>query len=330
MADTRAQELWEQFFEQGRKGIAESGEWHWFAYHFTRKAQHVMACGIVDACVDCELASPGLGMQFMNDLSSVCGKEKYHPHYEQLLQKMAEILVLRQLVTLKWPEGTRFDQEPEAKPKGKRPELRVTTPDRTFLFEVKTPSLLAHIRARNANGLQVAGRVFKKEELERFEHLGTLTKPRDNPIVDFLADAESKFSQFKETGPHTSVLVIVWDDNIYEPITVLTHEQCGLLTPNSFNRDDEGRPVSYPSIDAVVVVRHLTYLYRATKELPLLDRRHALDFGAHGALPNIIIPLADPALIPDLVREGLRALPLDHHTVQHAADYRPKDLVLWF
>lgn len=330
MSDERGQDLWERFFEQARRSIAESGQWHWFSYHFTRKAQHIMACSVVDACVDCELASPGLGSHFIDDLASLCGKEKYEPHYEQLLQKMAEILVLRQLVTLKWPEGTKFEREPAAKTKGKRPELKVTTPDRTFLFEVKTPSLLAHIRARNANALQVPGRVFKVEELKRFEHLGELTKPRDNPIIDFLTDAEMKFSQFKETGPHTSVLVIVWDDNIYEPITVLTHEQCGLLTPNSFNKDDADRPVAYPSIDAVILVRHLTYLYRATRDQPLRERRYALDFGDDQALPNIFIPLTDPALIPDLVREGLRALPLDHDMVQQAADYRPKDLVMWF
>lgn len=29
--------------------------------------------------------------------------------------------------------------------KGKRSELRVTTPKRSFLFEVETPALLAHI-----------------------------------------------------------------------------------------------------------------------------------------------------------------------------------------
>ncbi|WP_423599952.1 hypothetical protein [Roseateles sp. MS654] len=77
MSNARALELWEQLFEQGRNGIAESGEWHWFAYHFTRKAGHVMPCSIVDACVDCELASPGLSTQFMNDLASVCGRETY-------------------------------------------------------------------------------------------------------------------------------------------------------------------------------------------------------------------------------------------------------------
>jgi hypothetical protein len=189
--------------------------------------------------------------------------------------------------------------------------------------------LLAHREARRANAVQVPGRVFKVDELKRFEHLGELTKPRDNPIIDFLTDADRKFGQFKAEGPHTSVLVIVWDDFVYEPITVLTHEQCGLLTPNSFNRDEAGATVAYPNIDAVVLVRHLDYFYRATGDQPLEERRHALDLGDERTLPNVIIPLSVPALITDLIRDGLRALPLDHPMAQRSADYRPKDLVLW-
>lgn len=75
---------------------------------------------------------------------------------------------------------------------------------------------------------------------------------------------------------------------------------------------------------------HLTYLYRATRDEPLDERAHALDFGDGRALPNVVIPTGKPALIPDLIREGLRAHPLDHPLIQRAADYRPKDVVFWF
>lgn len=287
-----------------------------------------MARSVIDAAADCEKRIPGLGSQFIEDIACICGKERHDPQYEQLLQKMSEILVLRQLLSLKWPEGTTFQHEPSMSATGKRPELRVLTPERSFLFEVKTPSLLEHIQARNSNKLQAPGRALDKNQLQKLAGDG-LTLPRDNAIKDFLLDADRKFGEFKAQHTDTSVLIIVWDDFIYEPITALTHEKCGLLTLNSYLRDSSGAAHLFSNIDAVVLVRHLTYLYRATRDEPLQERAHALDFGDDRALPNVIIPIADPALIPDIIRSGLRAVPLDSPMIQRAADYRPKDIVFW-
>jgi len=283
----------------------------------------------VDACTDCEERIPGLGSQFIKDLAGIGGLERHKPHYDQLMQKLAELLVLRQLLMLPWPEGTTFEHEPAAIPNGKRPELRVVTAERAYLFEVKTPSLLEHIENRNRNDLQAPGRALPQNHLQTLAAAGGLTLPRDNPVKDFLVDSEKKFGQFKAVSEHTSVLVIVWDDFIYEPITVLTHAQCGLLTPNSYFRDDAGAAVQFPSINAVVLVRHLNYIQDAAADRPLADRAHALDFGGHDALPNVLIPLAGGADVPPWIREGLRALPLDAPFCQAAAEYHPQDVVFW-
>jgi hypothetical protein len=272
---------------------------------------------------------PGLGFQFINEIAAICGKVKHKPHYDQLLQKLAELLVLRQLLGLDWPAGTVFQHEPAVAVDGKRPELRVTTPEKSYLFEVKAPSLLEHIHLRSTNLFQVPSRALPRAQVENLVGKGGLTLPRDNPIKDFLLDADKKFAQFKAVKPETSILVIVWDDYIYEPITVLKHEQCGLLTPNSYLRDEAGMAVQFKNVDTVVVVRHLTYFYRAAGDLPLVDRAYALDFGNDHSLPNVFIAVSDPELVSDQIRQGLRALNWDNPQLQRVADYRSKDIVMW-
>jgi hypothetical protein len=322
-------ETWRRLLDEAVLTIGRSTNWHWFNFHFSTLPPHPFCRSIVDACADCEKRLPGLGFQFVKDIAAICGREKYRPHYDQLLQKLAELLVLRQLLTLDWPEGSTFQHEPAVSAVGKRPELRVVTPGRRFLFEVKAPSLLEHTYARKSNRFQVPGRALPMAQTEALVDNGGLTLPRDNPVKDFLLDADKKFAQFKAVQAETSVLVIVWDDFIYEPITVLKHEQCGLLRANSYLKDATGAAVQFVNIDAVVVVRHLTYFNRATANQPLQEREHALDFGDKHALPNVFIAIGDKEQIPDSIRHGLRAVSWDDPLLQRAADYRPKDIVIW-
>ncbi|WP_319243983.1 hypothetical protein [uncultured Propionivibrio sp.] len=329
MPEKLDQKTWTKLLKEAALSIGGAKEWHWFSYHFSMLPPHAMAHSIVDACADCERKLPSLGFEFIKDIAAICGKEKHEPHYEQLLQKLAELLVLRKLLMLDWPAGTTFQHEPAVSVAGKRPELRVVTPDRRFLFEVKTPSLLEHIRTRRTNAFQVAGRALPMDKVGELVGDGGLTLPRDNPVKDFLLDADKKFAQFKAVQAETSVLVIVWDDFIYEPITVLKHEQCGLLTKNSYLKDKTGAAVQFAHVDAVVVVRHLTYLYRAAGDQPLQDRAHALDFGDENSLPNVFIPISDTRSVPDRIRQGLRAVSWNDPSLQKAADYRPSDIVFW-
>jgi hypothetical protein len=77
--------------------------WHWFAYHFSTLNvpgwEHPLAAPIIDALVDCDPAMPGYAQIFITRLAASGGKEKYLPHYEQLLQQMAELHVVRQVVS---------------------------------------------------------------------------------------------------------------------------------------------------------------------------------------------------------------------------------------
>jgi hypothetical protein len=320
---------WESLARKAFETIGPKG-WHWFAFHFSNLPNHPFAVSVIDACVDCEKALPGLGFEFIDDLASISGMERHEPHYDQLLQKLSELLVLRRLFSLDWPSGTTFEHEPAVRTNGKRPELRVGTPNANYLFEVKAPSLLEHQRLRSQNEMQAPGRAIPREKLDKLIGNRTLTMARDLPVKDFLIDADKKFAQFKTLKPEASVLVIVWDDFIYEPITSLTHEDCGLLTPNSFYKDGTGSAVQFSNIDAVVIVRHLTYFKLAAADAVLEERAHALDFGGDCDLPNVFVPITRPTPVPNYVLEGLRAVPIDSPSLKGAAEYHAHELVLWF
>lgn len=304
-------------------------EWHWFRYHLQFLPPHPFARSIIEACIDCEVRLPALGRQLIRDVAAIGGIERHEPHYDQLMQKLAEILILRQLLSLPWPEGTMFQHEPSLTPDGKRPELRVRTVERSYLFEVKTPSLTAHARSRAINNLQAPARMFERPLLNQLAAGGGLTLPRDNPVKDFLIDADKKFAPFKEVEPTTSILIVVWDDHIYEPITVLTQEQCGLLTPNSYFRNENGEAKKFANIDAIVLVRHLLYFKNAAGDAPLIDRAHAFDFGNHQALPNVRISAHGPEVAPEFILQGLRARSLDDPILQRSAEYQPIEMVFW-
>ena len=157
-----------------------------------------------------------------------------------------------------------------------------------------------------------------------------VTLPRDNPVKDFLASANEKFAGFKERNANfIGILAIVWDDYIYEPVTSLLHDRCGLLTEQSFAKDETGQPLRYPNLDYVVVVRHLSYLMVDAAERALPDREDGFDFGAAGALPNVAIRLEHARELPAFVMEGFRAVAWDDERLQGVADYRPQDIVFW-
>ena len=152
--------------------------------------------------------------------------------------------------------------------------------------------------------------------------------PRDYPVRDFLIDAVRKFADFRDetTG---CLLVIVWDDFIYEPISMLVNKELGLLNANSFERTENGEARSYANIDMVVAVRHLNYFVSGSREEPLEDRVSAMDFGEGQALPNVSFDVSRPVLIPSHVLHRLRAYPHDDPGLATMAEYNVTDMAFW-
>jgi len=283
--------------------------------------------------LDCEKKIPGFAVKMLSDLASLSGKEKYLPHYEQLLQRLAELLIIRQIVTFPWPEGARFSWEPTAGSVKKNPELLVTSGEVVVGYEVKAPCLINHIRTRAMNRAQLPARIPEADLVSlAHEVFGSdVTLPRDNPMKDFLISADEKFSAFREENEKfVGILVVVWDDYVYEPVSSLLHESSGLFSPNSFARGPNDEPLKFTNVEGVVLVRHLHQLIRAAEEAPLFDScHHALDYGRPGEFPPKVFiqnPRAESIEAPSIVLESLQA---EFYSPEMGAEYLPQDLVHW-
>jgi hypothetical protein len=311
-----------RFFEQ----------WHWFQYHFSKLPPTKFGQDLIDTCIRLDHVSPDLGLSLLTQITRIGGGDRDWNDYDQILQKMAEMLVIDALRAINWPATTKIAIEGKASGSNKRVDCIISTPSQTYGVEIKSPALLVHRKNRSQNPTQLPGRVFSRDHIERLGPRGEgITLPRDNPIFDFLVSSNAKFEAFKREAREsfTGILAIVWDDFIYEPITTLLHEHFGLLTKNSYKRVGE-RAQTFPFVDAVILVRHLTYFTSAAAEERLPDgREHAFHIGGRGALPNVFIPVAPNTVLPELILRGLWAWPHDDPALKDAAEYRPLDLVWW-
>jgi len=290
-------------------GEKTSQHWHWFTYHFERIDDsgrgQPLAASVVNALVTCDSAMPGYAAKSLATMGAIGGNEKVLPHYDQLLQYLAELHVVLQAVSFDWGAPVRFLLEPTAEGSKKNPALTVECGGVIFGIEVKAPALRAHAELRGTNRTQVPSRGFTSDMLDQLK--GTdekLTLPRDNPVKDFLVSANAKFESFKKRdASFVGILVIVWDDHVYEPISSLLHKHSGLFTPQSFHVDSTGKAVTYPNVDGVFVIRQLHQLVRATRELPLGDGRvDPLEFGEAGSFPfKIFIQNPHGNLVPGVM-----------------------------
>jgi hypothetical protein len=327
-------------------------KWHWFNWHFEltlRGMEHPLCRSFVDACLDCERVVPGFAFNMSDRMTSISGREKFEPHYEQLLQLLAELHVLRQILTFEWGDQVKFHWEPTAGSSKKNPELLVEHPDSAIGVEVKCPALLDHVRKRGTNTLQLPSRsdllsLAAKSTADTLRELeaeiptetlsritSEITLPRDNPVKDFLISANEKFAPFKrEYLNFYGLLVIVWDDYIFEPISALLSLFTGLFTENSFYKDQAGYPVKFKNVDGIVLIRHLHQIVNAAADRPLLyNCKHALDYGKESLFPwKVLIENPNGAPIAsDPLQRCLQTCPLSDAL---GSEYIPQDFIYWF
>lgn len=307
-------------------------KWHWFRYHFEHRlhgCKHPLAESFIESCLICDQYIPGFAKTMVDNIASISGSEKHEPHYEQLLQRLAELLIIRQVVSYNWETEVKIEYEPTAGNSKKNPEVTVNVKEFSFGVEVKAPSLLNHIRVRKAGKLQIAARSPYAKGAMKWDKEASL--PRDNPIKDFLISANEKFKQFKSGNPaFLGLLVIVWDDHVYEPISSLLHPVNGLFTPNSFAKDTNNQPLQFNYLDGVIIVRHLHQFISSSRDEPLVDDRiHPFDYGVDGQFPpKIFIPAPNGQPIPSEILNCFQAEPFDRSTM--GAEYIPTDFVFWF
>jgi len=321
----------EEAFDLIMAKITEAN-WHWLSYHFLpykQGCEHFLAAAIVDSLLQIETCIPGFTEEFSTRLASLSGREKFLPHYEQIIQLLSELYVIRHLV-LSCPQGSEFIHEPKAEGSEKNPEVGVTTQNKRLFFEVKCRQYIEHHNNRGSAAIEIPSRMDGILDLANSIKIEeeTIVLPRDNGIKDFLISAEAKFSAFKKEDPSVlCILVIAWDDFAYEPISSLLNHASGLLTERSFYKENDSA-VQFNNIDGILIVRLSHQLVRATRdELPVDGLRHPLDWGRKDeVLPKAFIPVSE---LTDKTEKYLCDLLEAHHIkdLQHVADYRPQELV---
>jgi hypothetical protein len=65
--------------------------WHWFSYHFAN-GPRPFAISIMGACASINRRAVGMGTGLLRELLGIGGINRHEPHYEQLIQKLGEIL----------------------------------------------------------------------------------------------------------------------------------------------------------------------------------------------------------------------------------------------
>src|SRR5271166_2538398 len=121
--------------------------WHWLQYNFSPATDgaRYFAPLTVYALAAVDNVMPGFAAQMVDRLEGMGGRERDQGHYEQIVQWLAELLVVHHLVTIEWPTGTSFSHEPTMGESKKNPEVVITVPSVGSLgVEVKCPDLSAH------------------------------------------------------------------------------------------------------------------------------------------------------------------------------------------
>jgi hypothetical protein len=307
--------------------------WHWYSYHFRQYvagAPTPFVAALVTSCLEVDERIPGFAISFLESLASLGGVERHKPHYEQLSQRLAELLVIRRIVQYSWGASPTFDYEPEATTSRKNPEITVTLDPRMIGVEVKAPSLLEHEKERERNPVHIPARGVPRD-LDIVKDASRVTLPRDYPMRDFLKSADDKFAGFyNDHLGFSGLLVIVWDDHVYEPLSALIAPQSGLLTPNTWARDKSGQPLQYPHVGGVVLIRHL-HVFRAAaaEQHPLPDHKmHAFYYGLEDEFPPKVF-IENPFAARPVDSEMLECLQAIPPGPELGAEYVPSDLIIW-
>lgn len=304
--------------------------WHWLNYHFRRGTLGSISFTprFLGALIRADEFMPGYAEAMISRLEQIHGREKNPDDYNTILQLLAEVLVIDHLVQHEWPTPATFEMEPTAGRSKKNPEVVIHLATTGSLgVEVKSPNLEKHSAERGQNRWQVNARdVVALDSLA-----GGVTKPRDNPVKSFLESADEKFQGFRESDPgFRSVLFIVWDDFINEPLTALLAPSSGLFTTASFAVKHGSERHPYPNVDAVVLLRHQhQFRLGLADKRPVDERHHLLDYGSRTDFPP-------HALIPNPAGKVLNQPWLDALGAWDIADlgmagseYRPGEVVLW-
>lgn len=256
--------------------------------------------------------SPGSGYAFARRIGSLKGELR--STYEQIVQAVCELVIARKFIdSYPLKNGFKLKWEPTGKTKS-NPEFMIEGPDWRLLVEVKCPSLFDYDSKNRSASQQVPARLPGMKEIMTAIGGGIEPAlPLDNKVKDFLVSAEKKFSSFEEIAiPTYGLLVICWGERMFEAISPLSNEACGLLKTRSYF-EENGNKIRFPHVSGVLVTQHQYFIQRMLAGFLPSHQRSCLDYGeywAYNTPPNPVISSNEFALraLPREFVEKLQAV----------------------
>jgi hypothetical protein len=265
--------------------LIKDGSIHFLEYHFNNVTH--FAQDFMDFMLTLEKLHPGTAEGIIKRIGSIRGKEI--KKYEQIIQALCELVIAKKFIDC-FPseEGFKFHWEP-VDSKEKNPEFMIIGKDWRILVEVKAPSLFDYNEKNKGASSQVVGRLGPmKDVMEGIDGKGNVALPLDNKVKDYLESAESKFSSFNDIDvPTYGILFICWGERMFEAITPLSNEGCGLLGENSFHKNKKtGQIIKFPSVSGVIVTQHQHFLQLILAERFQHESGGSLDYGEYWGNPT--------------------------------------------
>jgi hypothetical protein len=318
-------------FQTMRKNIDAAiggvGGRHFLDFHFANHNEFAqefiqLMCVLEDLC-------QGAGYATIKKISSLRGLDR--ATYDQIVQALSELVIGKRFIEA-FPADAGFKLHWEPTDMGKaNPEFMLEGPEWRVLVEVKCPTLNDYETKNRTAAQQLAARLPGVKDVMSDIYGTELALPLDNKLKDFLVSAERKFSSFGEVGiPTYGLLVVCWTERMFEAVSPLSNEGCGLLTQASFYRKDE-MVVQFPHISGVITTQQQFFLQQALAGYRPSHLSSDLDYGSYWE-PNTP---ANPVFSPNefatrplakVFIDTLEAVTVGGHLDPIAA---PIDFVMW-
>lgn len=308
-------------------------KWHWFRYHFGLYGinhEHPLCYSLTETLTAISNVIPDIHKGYIAKIASFSGREKCTDDYDQIIQVLAELIVIRQIITMKSNDEIHYEYEPTKGKSKKNPELTLKTSEYEVGIEVKCPKILSYKQARQQS-FQLPSRndlMINLDFIKTAKEANRLTFPKDNVIKDFLYSANDKFKEFKAANKEfVGVLVIVWDEFVYEPISALLNDFSGIFTDNSYIIND-GVIERFINIDYVIITSHIDQIFRVAGDKPILtNAKHMLEYGDVSYPHKIVIK--NPISTLDLPKDIKNILHVIKPDKILGAEYQPTDFIQW-
>jgi len=225
----------------------------------------------VEAILNVNHIDPKAALDLLNHKIRAKSRNSYDFH--NLLSSLCELSVINTML-FKIDDPSTFKYEPQPlKGSKKNPEFRLNISGYKYYIEVKTPNFenyrtkLREIRKSGKPVTHYESRILKLSEEEKSENMVST----DSKIKDFLIDANNKFLK-SEDNTHFNVLFICWTEHTDQPATALKHPKHGLLTKNSWFKDEDGEIVSFNNIDIIFIIdlfqNHIVHMSCISEPMP--------------------------------------------------------------